>query len=93
MTPDLKTFIHIAAAVIFVGLPVMLYALGDFPRRPAQKGGISLLALLACSLMLAQFFPARSIIGVIGLFDLRKVSACTRPSPGRCRPSSCCIRF
>ena len=45
--------------VAFIGLPVFFYVTGDFPRRTVLKDSISLLILLAFSLMLAQFFLSR----------------------------------
>ncbi len=41
-------------------MPVVFYALGDFPRRSILKEAISVLTLLAFSLMLSQFYLARS---------------------------------
>jgi predicted ferric reductase len=66
---DLKTFYAIGALAIFVGLPVLFYALGEVPRRSLLKESISLVTLLAFSLMIGQFFLARSNKSVIELFD------------------------
>jgi len=44
---------------IFVGLPLLLWALGDFPRRTVLKEALSLLFILAYFLMLVQFYLAR----------------------------------
>lgn len=74
MKPDLKTYNVIGAVVIFVALPLLFYALGDFPRRSVLKESISVLTLLAFSLMLGQFFLARSNKAVIRLFNLRHIS-------------------
>jgi len=71
--PDLKKLIAIAALVVFVALPILFYALGDFPRRSVLKEAISLLTLVALSLMLGQFFLARSNMGVIELYNLRRI--------------------
>lgn len=73
MKPELKTYNVIAAVLVFVGLPVLFYALGDFPRRSVLKEGISVLTLLTFSLMLGQFYLARSNMGVIQLYNLRNV--------------------
>lgn len=45
---------------IFIGLPILFWALGDFPRRTVLKESLSILFILAYSMMLAQFFLARS---------------------------------
>lgn len=73
MKLDLKTYNVIAAVLVFIGLPVLFYALGDFPRRSVLKEAISVLTLLTFSLMLGQFYLARSNMGVIQLYDLRNV--------------------
>ena len=41
MKLDLKTYNVIAAVLVFIGLPVLFYALGDFPRRSVLKEAIS----------------------------------------------------
>ncbi len=49
----------IPAAQIFVGVPLLLWAVGDFPRRTVLKEALSLLFILAFCQMLGQFFLAR----------------------------------
>jgi predicted ferric reductase len=56
----LQTYNVIAAILIFIGIPSLLYALGEFPRGTILKETISLLTILAFSMMLGQFFLARS---------------------------------
>lgn len=63
-----QTFAIIFALAIFVGFPVLLYALGDAPRRSMLKEFISLLTLLAFTMMLGQFFLARSNETLLSLF-------------------------
>ena len=58
----------ISALAIFVGLPRLLYTLGDAPRRTYLKEGISLLTVLAFTMMLGQFFLARSNETLLSLF-------------------------
>ena len=60
MEKKIRVYNLIAALLIFVGLPLLLLALGDFPARTILKEDISLLTILAFSLMLGQFFLARS---------------------------------
>ena len=45
--------------LIFIGLPILFWALGDFPRRTILKETFSILTLLALSLMIGQFFLTR----------------------------------
>lgn len=70
---DLKTINVILGALIFIGLPMLLYSLGDAPRRSLLKEAISLITLLAFSLMLGQFFLARSNEAIINLFDRKHI--------------------
>ncbi|MEB8386953.1 ferric reductase-like transmembrane domain-containing protein [Rhodobacteraceae bacterium KMM 6894] len=58
----------VGALAIFVGLPLLLYALGDAPRRNVLKEGLSLLTFLAFTMMLGQFFLARSNTTLLQLF-------------------------
>ena len=63
-----QTFAITSAIAIFVGLPFLLYSLGDAPRRAYLKEGISLLTLLAFTMILGQFFLARSNETLLSLF-------------------------
>ncbi len=60
MENQIRKYNIIAAILVFVGIPVLIYALGDFPRRSLLKESISLLTILSFSLLIAQFFLARS---------------------------------
>lgn len=70
---DLKTINILLGIMIFIGLPVLFYAMGDAPRRSLLKEAISIITLLAFSLMLGQFFLARSNEAVINLFDRKHI--------------------
>jgi len=50
----------LAGLVLYSGVPLLFYALGDAPRRGVMKESFSLLFILAFSLMLALFFLSRS---------------------------------
>jgi predicted ferric reductase len=50
----------IPATLILIGLPLLFWALGDFPQRTVLKESLSVLSVLAFCLMLGQFFLARS---------------------------------
>lgn len=60
MKLNAKHYLIVTALAIFIGMPLLLYALGDTPRRSILKEVLSILTLLAFSLMLGQFFLARS---------------------------------
>ena len=60
MEKRIRIYNVIGAILVFLGIPVLIYALGDFPRRSILKETISVLTLLTFSLMLSQFYLARS---------------------------------
>lgn len=49
----------VPAMLVFIGLPLLLWATGDFPRRTLLKESLSVLTLVAFSLTLGQFPLAR----------------------------------
>lgn len=63
-----KTYAIIAGLSIFIFLPLLLYVLGDAPRRSLLKETISILTLLAFTMMLGQYFLARSNEMLLSLF-------------------------
>lgn len=63
-----RTYAIIAALAVFIGLPLVFYGLGDAPRRSVLKEVISVLTLLAFSMMIGQFFLARSNATLLSLF-------------------------
>ncbi|MDK2973155.1 MAG: hypothetical protein PWP23_2910 [Candidatus Sumerlaeota bacterium] len=73
MKLNAKSCTIIAALAVFIGLPLLIYALGDFPRRSVLKETISILTLLFFSLMLAQFFMARSNEPLLKLFKPKQI--------------------
>lgn len=73
MKPDLKIYNLVAAAVLFIGVPIALYAFGDFPRRSWLKEGLSIATLLAFSLMMGQFFLARSNLAMLQIHTMMNV--------------------
>lgn len=68
-----RTYAIIAALTVFIGLPLVFYALGDAPRRSVLKEAISILTLLAFSMMLGQFFLARSNATLLRLFKPQQI--------------------
>ena len=73
MQNKIKTYNRIAAILIFIGLPILFWALGDIPRRTNLKEAISLLTLVSFSLMLMQFYLARPTRKVIKEHKMSKV--------------------
>jgi predicted ferric reductase len=65
--------IFFPALLIFVGVPLLLYATGDFARRSTLKEAISMVTILAFSLMVAQFFLSRTIRAVEQDFKMSAV--------------------
>ncbi|MGB4828238.1 MAG: hypothetical protein WBP18_13385, partial [Paracoccaceae bacterium] len=63
-----RAYAIITGLTVFVGLPLLFYALGDAPRRSVLKEALSLLTLLAFTMMLGQFFLARSNETLLMLF-------------------------
>jgi predicted ferric reductase len=63
-----QTYAIIVGLAVFVGLPLLFYTLGDAPRRTYLKEAISIATLLAFTMMLGQFFLARSNETLLSLF-------------------------
>lgn len=55
----MKTYNRLAFILFFLLVPLLIWALGDAPRRGFLKEGISVLTILAYFLMLGQFFLSR----------------------------------
>jgi len=68
MNLSARTYTFLAALAVFIGLPLLFYALGDTPRRSVLKEALSILTLLAFVLMLGQYFLARSNQTLLNLF-------------------------
>ena len=45
--------------ISFIGVPILIFVLGDFPRRNALSETISLISILGFSLLISQFFYSR----------------------------------
>lgn len=73
MNSDIRKYHLFGAIVVFGGLPIMFLSLGDFPGRSLLKESISLLTIVAFSLMLSQFFLARSNRYFISAFRFSRV--------------------
>jgi predicted ferric reductase len=56
-----------------IGLPIFLYASGDFPKRTLLKESISIVVILSFCLMLAQFFLARTTRMMLSGYSMARV--------------------
>lgn len=45
--------------ISFIGVPILIFVLGDFPRRNALSETISLITILGFSMLISQFFYSR----------------------------------
>ena len=59
--------------MFFIGLPILFYATGDFPRRTFLKESISLLNIIGLCLILAQFFLTRNGNSLLLRYNMAKV--------------------
>lgn len=59
--------------LVFIALPLIFLALGDFPRRTFLKKAISILTILAFVLMLGQFYLTRSNRALLKEFKMSKI--------------------
>jgi predicted ferric reductase len=73
MLNKIKAYNRIVSILVFIGLPLLFWALGDIPRRSTLKEAISVLTLVAFSLMLGQFYLARSNRQILKEHKMNKV--------------------
>lgn len=59
MKARIQTYNRLAAILLFIALPLLIWALGDVPRRNFLKEVISLLTIISFFMMLLQFFLSR----------------------------------
>lgn len=60
MEKQIKKYTVIGAILLFIGFPILFWAIGNIPKRSFLKECISVLTLLAYFLLIGQFFLARS---------------------------------
>lgn len=70
---QLKRYNKIVAIFIFLGMPLLIYFLSDFPRRTFLKESISIITLLALCAMIAQFYLGRSNKNILKAHKMSKV--------------------
>lgn len=68
MKLNAQPFVFALTATTFIGLPLLLYVQGEAPVRSWLKEGLSVLTILAFTLMLMQYFLARSNETLLRLF-------------------------
>jgi predicted ferric reductase len=65
MKSTVQNYNRLAALLVFIALPLLIWAVGDLPRRTFLKEAISLLTILSFSMMLLQFFLSRGNSGTL----------------------------
>lgn len=60
-------------ALLFIGSPILFYTIGNQPRRTLLKEFFSILTILSFSLMLAQFFLARTNRKLVSEHSIRSI--------------------
>lgn len=73
MEKRIRRYNIIVAIAIFLGLPILFWAIGDFPRRSDLKEIISVVTILAFCMMIAQFYLARSNKNILKSHRMSKV--------------------
>ena len=59
--------------LLFIGTPIVFYTTGNYPRRTLLQEFFSILTLLSFSLMLAQFFLARTNRKLVSEHSIRSI--------------------
>ena len=59
-------------AIAFIGMPILLYILGDFPKRNFLTETLSLTTILGFTLLISQFFLSRKNMKLVK--DIRMVN-------------------
>jgi predicted ferric reductase len=73
MEKRIRIYNIIAAIAIFLGLPILFWAIGDFPKRSNLKETLSVVTILAFCMMIAQFYLARSNKNALKAHKMSKV--------------------
>jgi predicted ferric reductase len=73
MENRIRIYNRITAILVFIGLPILFWALNDLPNRSNLKETISLVTLVSFSLMLGQFYLARSNRNVLKAHKMSRV--------------------
>lgn len=68
-----KLYSTLPFILVFIGMPVVFYIAGNYPRRTISKEFFSILTILSFSFMLAQFSLARTNRKLVGDYSLRNI--------------------
>jgi predicted ferric reductase len=68
-----KKTIFLPWVLTFAGMPLLVWALGDFPQRSLMKETLSLLTILAFCLLIGQFFWSRINRSAIRVFQMKRL--------------------
>lgn len=68
-----KSIYIFLGSLLFIALPLLLFILGDFPKRDSLKEFISIVTILAFFIMIAQFYLSRLNDDLIKTFKSFKV--------------------
>lgn len=60
MNNGIRRYNRIGTVLLFIVLPVLIYVLGDFPRRTFLKETLSVVTIIAFFFLLLQFFMSRA---------------------------------
>jgi predicted ferric reductase len=73
MEKNVKKYNVAAGLTIFIGLPVLFWWVGNFPRRTVLKELISLITIVSFVLMLGQFYLSRNNASIFKPHKMGKV--------------------
>lgn len=73
MEKQIKIYNFIGAILLFIGFPILFWAIGNIPKRTFLKESISILTLLAYFLLLGQFFFARSNKSILSGYKMNPI--------------------
>ncbi len=73
MKTTIQIYNRLAALLVFIVLPLLIWALGDVPRRTFLKEAISLLTIFSFIMMILQFFLSRGNARILKNHRLGKV--------------------
>ena len=62
------------SVLVFTGIPLLIWAMGNFPERSVLKELLSIITILAFCQMMGQFFWARANRSVVAELKMRKVT-------------------
>lgn len=73
MSPFIKSSVLRQSVLVFAGMPLLIWVMGNFPERSVLKESFSVMTILAFCQMMGQFFWARANRSVVAELKMRKV--------------------